>query len=75
MVGLPFEGVTITVQKINKVRFTESLGQKKVVFTREKPRATSQIQDERAWKSSGRPVRGTYGSGSTSCASVEVPKR
>jgi len=45
-----------------------------VVFTREKPRATSQIQDERAWKGSGRPVRGTYGSGSTGCASVEVPK-
>jgi len=31
------EGVTIPVQKINKVRFTESCGQKRVVFTREKP--------------------------------------
>ena len=47
------EGVTIPVQKINKVRFTESRGQKRVVFTREKLRATSQIQDERAWKGSG----------------------
>ena len=68
------EGVTIPVQKINKVRFTESRGQKRVVFTREKPRATGQIQDERAWKGSGRPVRGTYGSGSTGRASAEVPR-
>jgi len=69
------KGVTIPVQKINKVRFTESRGQKRVVFTREKPRATGQIQDERAWKGSGRPVRGTYDSGSTGRASVEVPRR
>jgi len=41
--GLPSEGVTIPVQKINKVRFTESRGQKRVVFTREKLRATGQI--------------------------------
>jgi len=61
------EGVTIPVQKINKVRFIESCGQK--------TRATCQIQDERAWKGSGRPVRGTYGRGSTSCASAEVPRR
>jgi len=47
------EGVTIPVQKINKVRFTESRGQKRIVFTRKKPRATGQIQDERAWKGSG----------------------
>ena len=40
------EGVAIPVQKINKVRFTESRGQKRVVFIREKPRATGQIQDE-----------------------------
>ena len=40
MVELPFEGVTILVRKVNKVRFTESRGQKRVVFTREKPRAT-----------------------------------
>ena len=46
MVGLPSEGVTIPVQKINKVRFTKSCGQKRIVFTREKPRATGQIQDE-----------------------------
>jgi len=69
------EGVTIPVQKINKVRFTESRGQKRVVFTREKPRATCQIQDELAWKGSGRPVRDTYGSGSMGCASVEVPRQ
>jgi len=69
------EGVTIPVQKINKVQFTESRGQKRVVFTREKPRATGQIQDARAWKGSGRPVRGTCGSGNTSCASAEVPRR
>ena len=67
--------MTIPVHKINKVRFTESRGQKRVVFTREKPRATGQIQDERAWKGSGRPIRGTYGSGSTCHASAEVPRR
>jgi len=44
------EGVTIPIQKINKVWFTESCGEKRVVFIREKPRATGQIQDERAWK-------------------------
>jgi len=68
MVGLPSEGVTVPVQKINKVWFTKSRGQKRVVFTREKPKATSQIQD------SSRPVRGTYSSGSTGRASVEVPR-
>jgi len=37
MVGITVsEGVTIPVQKINKVWFTESRGQKMVVFTREK---------------------------------------
>ena len=40
LVGLLSEGVTIPVQMINKVRFTESRGQKRVVFTREKPGAT-----------------------------------
>jgi len=74
MVGLSFEGVTIPVQKINKVWFTKSRGQKRIVFTREKPRATGQIQDERTWKGSGKPVRGTYGSGSTGRASTEVPR-
>jgi len=67
-------GVTIPVQKINKVRFTKSRGHKRVVFTREKPRATGQIQDERAWKGSGRPDRGTYGSESMGRASAEVPR-
>jgi len=75
MVELPFEGVTVPVQKINKVRFTESSEQKRVVFTREKPRATGQIQDERAWKGSGRPVKGTCGSGSMGRVSAEVPRR
>ena len=46
MVELPFEGVTVPVRKINKVRFTKSRGQKRVIFTREKPKATGQIQDE-----------------------------
>jgi len=75
MVGLPSEGVTIPVKKINKVRFTESRRQKRVVFTREKPRVIGQIQDERACKGSGRPIKGTYGSGSTGRASAEVPRR
>ena len=75
MVGLPYGGVTIPVQKINKVWITESRGQKRVVFTREKLRATSQIQDERAWKGSGRPVKSTYGSESMGRASTEVPRR
>jgi len=75
IVRLPSKGVTILVQKINKVRFIESRGQKRVVFRRDKPRATSQIQDERAWKGSGRPFKGTYGSGSTGRASAEVPRR
>jgi len=75
MVGLPSDGVTFPARKINKVRFTKSRGKKRVVFTREKLKATGQIQDERAWKGSGRPVRGTYGSGSTGRASTEVPRR
>ena len=66
--------MTIPVQKINKVWFTKSRGQKRVVFTRKKPRAIGQIQDERAWKGSGRPVRGTCGSGSMGCASTKVPR-
>ncbi|VFQ64711.1 unnamed protein product [Cuscuta campestris] len=66
MVGLPSEGVTVPVQKRNKVRFTESRGQNKVVCAREKPRATGQTQDERAWKGLRGPVRGIYGSGSSS---------
>ncbi|VFQ64929.1 unnamed protein product [Cuscuta campestris] len=59
MVELPYEGVTILVQKRNKVRFTESRGQNKVIYAREKPRATGQTQDERARKGSRRPVRGS----------------
>ncbi|VFQ80704.1 unnamed protein product [Cuscuta campestris] len=45
MVELPSEGVTVPVQKRNKVRFTESRGQNKVVCAREKPRATGQNKD------------------------------
>jgi len=75
MVELPYEEVIVPVQKINKVWFTESSGQNRVVFTREKPIATGQIQDEQAWKGSGRPVRDTCGSGSTGCVSTEVPRR
>ena len=40
MVELPSERVTIPVQKIKKVWFTESCGQNRVVFTREKLRVT-----------------------------------
>ena len=75
MVGLLSERVTVPVRKINKIRFTESRGQKRVVFTREKPRATDQIEDEQARKGSSRPVRGTYGSGSMGRASAKVPRQ
>ncbi|VFQ84240.1 unnamed protein product [Cuscuta campestris] len=75
MVELPSEGVTVPVQKRDKVRFTESRGQKKVVYAREKPRATGQTQDERAWKGSRGPVRGICGSGSSRGASAKLPRR
>ncbi|VFQ99128.1 unnamed protein product [Cuscuta campestris] len=75
MVELPSEGVTVPVQKRNKVRFTESRGQNKVVCAREKPRATDQTQDERARKGSRRPVRGICGSGSSRGASANLPRR
>ncbi|VFQ84433.1 unnamed protein product [Cuscuta campestris] len=75
MVGLPSEGVTIPVQRKNKVWFTESRGQKKVVFAREKPRATGQTQVGRARKGSRWPVRGICGSGSIGGASAKVPRR
>ncbi|VFQ79034.1 unnamed protein product [Cuscuta campestris] len=75
MVELPSEGVTASVQKRNKVRFTESRGQNKVVYAREKPRATGQTRDERAWKGSRRPVRGIFGSGSSRGASAKLPRR
>ncbi|VFQ67221.1 unnamed protein product [Cuscuta campestris] len=75
MVELLSEGVTIPVQKRNKVRFTESRGQKKVFYAREKPRATGQTHDERARKGLRRPIRGIYGSGSTGGASAKVLRR
>ncbi|MCD9638967.1 hypothetical protein HAX54_023190, partial [Datura stramonium] len=65
MVYLPSERVTVLDQKRNKIRFTESRGQKKVRFAGDKPRSTGQIQVERTWKVSGKPVRGFRGSGST----------
>ncbi|VFQ91536.1 unnamed protein product [Cuscuta campestris] len=75
MFELPSEGVTVPVQKRNKVRFIESRGQKKVFYAREKPRATGQTQDERAKKGSRRPIRGIYGSGSTGGASTKFLRR
>ncbi|VFQ79216.1 unnamed protein product [Cuscuta campestris] len=75
MVELLSEGVTVPVQKKNEVRFTESRGQNKVVCAREKPRATGQTQDERAWKGSRRPVRGICGSGISRGASAKLPRR
>ncbi|VFQ72250.1 unnamed protein product [Cuscuta campestris] len=75
MVELPSEGVTVPVQKRNKLRSTESRGQNKVVCAREKPRATGQTQDERARKGSRRPVRGICGSGSSRGASAKLPRR
>ncbi|VFQ60150.1 unnamed protein product [Cuscuta campestris] len=75
MVELPSEGVTVPVQKRNKVRFTESRGQNKVVCAREKPRATGQTQDERACKGSRGPVRGICGSGSSRGTSAKLPRR
>ncbi|VFQ69560.1 unnamed protein product [Cuscuta campestris] len=75
LVELPSEGVTAPVQKRNKVRFTESCGQNKVVYAREKPNATGQTRDERARKGSRSPVRGIYGSGSSRGASAKLPRR
>ncbi|KAJ0846181.1 putative RNA-directed DNA polymerase [Helianthus annuus] len=75
MVSLPSEGVTVPVQKKTKIRFTESRGQERVCFADGKPRATGQIQDERAGKGSVKPVRGIRGSGSTGHASVRVTRR
>ncbi|VFQ98166.1 unnamed protein product [Cuscuta campestris] len=75
MVELPSEGVTAPVHKRNKVWFTESRGQNKVVYARKKPRATGQTQDERAWKGSRGPVRGICGSGSSRGASAKLLRR
>ncbi|MCE5167666.1 hypothetical protein HAX54_015698, partial [Datura stramonium] len=66
---------TIPDQKRNKIRFTESRGQKKVRFAGDKPRVTDQIQVERAWKGSGKPVRGFRGSGSTGSQPVKASTR
>ncbi|MCE5167608.1 hypothetical protein HAX54_012914, partial [Datura stramonium] len=45
------------------------------LFCRRKPRATSQIQVKRAWKGSGKPVRGFHGSGSTDSQPVKASAR
>ncbi|MCE5167428.1 hypothetical protein HAX54_001664, partial [Datura stramonium] len=68
-------GVTVPDQKRNKIWFTESRGQKKVRFVGDKPRAIGQIQVERAWKGSGKPVRGFCGSGSTDSQPVKASAR
>ncbi|VFQ64922.1 unnamed protein product [Cuscuta campestris] len=75
MVRLPSEGVIVPVQKINKVQFIESRGQKKVVYATKKPRATGKTQDEQKRKGSRRPVRGICGSGSSYDALAKVSKR
>ncbi|VFQ92905.1 unnamed protein product [Cuscuta campestris] len=75
MVELPSEGVTVPVQKRNKVRFTESRGQNKIIYAREKPRDIGQTQDERVRKGSMRPVRGICSSGSSRGASAKLPRR
>ncbi|MCE3214882.1 hypothetical protein HAX54_000203, partial [Datura stramonium] len=75
MVYLLSEGVTVPDQKRNKIRFTESRGQKEVRFARYKPRATGQIQVERYWKGSGKPVRDFRGSGSTGSQLVKASAR
>jgi len=51
------------------------VGRRGLSLQERNPKAIGQIQDERAWKGSGRPVRGTCGSGSTGCVSADVPKR
>ncbi|KAK1426155.1 hypothetical protein QVD17_14824 [Tagetes erecta] len=79
MVSLLSEGNVIPVQKRNKIRFTESKGQKKVCFADDKPRASGQIQVERIGKGSEKSVRGFRGSGSIGSrptkASVRITRR
>ncbi|MCE5167186.1 hypothetical protein HAX54_041675, partial [Datura stramonium] len=48
---------------------------KKVRFAGDKPRATSQIQVERAWNGSGKQVRDFRGSGSTDSQPVKASAR
>lgn len=74
MVSLPSEGVTVPVQKKTKVRFIESRGQKKVCFADGKPRVTGQIQVERVWNGSEKPVKGIHSSGSKGCVSARIPR-
>ncbi|KAL4554254.1 hypothetical protein LXL04_039612 [Taraxacum kok-saghyz] len=75
MVSLPSEGVTVSEQKKNKIRFIESRGQKKVCFADGKPRVTGQIQVERVWNGSEKPVKGIHSSGSKGCALARIPRR
>ncbi|KAL4580716.1 hypothetical protein LXL04_016918 [Taraxacum kok-saghyz] len=74
MVSLPSEGVTVSEQKKNKIRFIESRGQMKVCFADGKPRVTGQIQIERVWNGSGKPVKGINSSGSKGCTSARIPR-
>ena len=74
MVSLPSEGVTVPEQKKNKIWFIESHGQKKVCFADGKPRVTGQIQIERVWNGSEKPVKGIHSSGSKGCASARIPR-
>ncbi|VFQ61406.1 unnamed protein product [Cuscuta campestris] len=63
------------LEKRNKVRFIESRGQNKVVYAREKPRATGQAKDERARKGSRRPAKGIYDGGSSRGSSAKFTRR
>ena len=69
MVDMSSKGVDLFLVK-DKVRFTESRGQKKVRFASNKPRARVKIQDERARKV--KSVGGHRDSGITGRVSVTV---
>ncbi|VFQ72538.1 unnamed protein product [Cuscuta campestris] len=53
MVELPSEGVTVPVQKRNKLRFTESHVKNKVVYAKEKPRVTGSGSVRLQWEPLG----------------------
>ena len=72
MVDMPPKGMSLVSVK-DKVRFTESRGQKKVRFASNKPRARVKIQDERARKV--KLVGEHRDSGCTGRVSVTVPGR
>ena len=70
MVDMSLKGVDPVLVK-DKIRFTESRGQKKVRFASNKPRAKVKIQVERAREV--KSVKGHRDSGSTGSVSVTVP--